>query len=284
MEIINRRQRISALARKLHRENKTIGLVPTMGALHDGHLALVQEARQKADIVIVSIFVNPVQFNEKEDFERYPRDLTADAALLAGYQVDYVFAPDADEIYPPGFATYVFVEDLTDPLEGAARPGHFRGVATVVSILFNLIRPDTAYFGQKDAQQVSVIERLTKDLAFGTEIVTVPTVRDETGLALSSRNSLLSSDEKAAATVINQALSQARSAFADGERNASRLTEIVCEMLKSEPLALVDYVAAVDRMTLEPVDKIGENPVLIAVAVRFGKTRLIDNVILDARQ
>ena len=171
MEIINRRQRMASLARKLRRENKTIGFVPTMGALHEGHLSLVKEARQMCDIVIVSIFVNPTQFNEKKDFEKYPRDLTADAALLTEYQVDYIFAPDAEEIYGENFSTYVYVENLTETLEGASRPGHFRGVATVVTILFNTIRPDFAFFGQKDAQQVAVIKRLTKDLGFDTEIV-----------------------------------------------------------------------------------------------------------------
>jgi pantoate--beta-alanine ligase len=284
MEIINRRARMSSLARKLRRENKTIGFVPTMGALHEGHLALVKEARQMCDIVIASIFVNPAQFNEQKDFDRYPRDLTSDAALLTEYQVDYIFAPDADEIYPSGFSTYVYVENLTETLEGASRPGHFRGVATVVTILLNTIRPDFAFFGQKDAQQVAVIKRLTIDLGFDTEIVVVPIVREETGLAMSSRNSLLSVEERQKASIIFKGLRQAKIAARDGERNAAILAEIVRKTIETEPLAAVDYVAVVDNETLEPVEKVGENAVLIAVAARFGKVRLIDNTVLNRKQ
>ncbi|HEY0429137.1 MAG TPA: pantoate--beta-alanine ligase [Pyrinomonadaceae bacterium] len=284
MEIINRRPRMASLARKLRRENKTIGFVPTMGALHEGHLRLVEEARQMCDIVIVSIFVNPVQFNEKEDFAKYPRDLTADAALLTEYQVDYVFAPDREEVYPEGFSTYVYVENLTETLEGASRPGHFRGVATVVTILFNTIRPDFAFFGQKDAQQVSIIRRLAQDLGFDAEIVVLPTVREESGLAMSSRNALLSEDERKKASIIYKGLREAKLAAKNGERNAALLAEIVREAIEKEPLAQIDYVAVVDNETLEPIEKIGEKPVLIAVAARFGKVRLIDNTILNRKQ
>jgi pantoate--beta-alanine ligase len=284
MEIINRKQRMASLARKLRRENKTIGFVPTMGALHEGHLKLVEEARQMCDIVIVSIFVNPAQFNDKKDLEKYPRDLTSDAALLTQYQVDYIFTPDEAEIYPEGFSTYVYVENLTETLEGASRPGHFRGVATVVTILFNTIRPDFAFFGQKDAQQVAVIKRLTIDLGFDTEIVVVPIVREETGLAMSSRNALLSPDERLRASIIYKGLREAKLAARDGERNAANLAEIVRQTIETEPLALVDYVAVVDNETLEPVEKIGESPVLIAVAVRFGNVRLIDNTVLNRKQ
>ncbi len=283
MEIINRRARMSSLARKLRRENKTIGFVPTMGALHKGHLSLVEEARQMCDIVIVSIFVNPAQFNEKSDLEKYPRDLTADAALLSEFQVDYIYAPDTAEIYPEGFATHVYVEHLTETMEGASRPGHFRGVATVVTILFNTIRPDYAFFGQKDAQQVAVIKRLSRDLGFDTEIVVGKIVREESGLAMSSRNSLLNQDERARASIIYQALRQAKIAARDGERNAARLAEIVREKILSEPLAQLEYVAVADSETLEPIDKIGENGALIAVAARFGSVRLIDNTILNRR-
>jgi pantoate--beta-alanine ligase len=275
---------MASLARKLRRENKTIGFVPTMGALHEGHLRLVEEARQMCDIVIVSIFVNPVQFNEKEDFAKYPRDLTADAALLTEYQVDYVFAPDREEVYPEGFSTYVYVENLTETLEGASRPGHFRGVATVVTILFNTIRPDFAFFGQKDAQQVSIIRRLAQDLGFDAEIVVLPTVREESGLAMSSRNALLSEDERKKASIIYKGLREAKLAAKNGERNAALLAEIVREAIEKEPLAQIDYVAVVDNETLEPIEKIGEKPVLIAVAARFGKVRLIDNTILNRKQ
>lgn len=283
MEIINRRARMSSLTRKLRRENKTIGFVPTMGALHQGHLSLVEEARQMCDIVIVSIFVNPAQFNDPKDLEKYPRDLTADAALLSEYQVDYIYAPEPTEIYPEGFSTYVYVENLTETLEGASRPGHFRGVATVVTILFNTMRPDYAFFGQKDAQQVAVIKRLTKDLGFDTEIVVGKTVREESGLAMSSRNTLLSQDERQKASIIYQALREAKIAIRNGERNAVKLAQIVREKIESEPLAQIDYVAIVDNETLEPVERIGEDAALIAVAARFGTVRLIDNTILNRK-
>jgi len=280
MEIINRRARMASLARKLRRENKTIGFVPTMGALHEGHLRLVEEARQMCDIVIVSIFINPAQFNDPKDLNKYPRDLTNDAALLTEYQVDYIFAPETQEIYGENFSTFVYVENLTENLEGASRPGHFRGVATVVTILFNTIRPDFAFFGQKDAQQVAVIKRLTQDLGFDTEIVVVKTVREESGLAMSSRNARLSSDERQRASIIFQALRKAKLAAKEGERNAQRLAEIVREKIETESLAQIDYVAVVDNETLEPVEKIGVDAVLIAVAVRFGTTRLIDNTVI----
>ena len=284
MEIINRRQRMASIARKLRRENKTVAFVPTMGALHEGHLALVKEARHSSDIVIVSIFVNPEQFNDKSDLERYPRDITGDAALLAGYEVDYIFAPEEHEIYPEGFSTYVYVEGISEGLEGASRPGHFRGVATVVAILFNAIRPDFAYFGQKDAQQVAVIRRMTTDLGFETEIVVVPTVREESGLALSSRNRILSKEEREKASVIFTGLREAKVAYKQGERSAARLIQIVEERIGTEPLATVDYVSVVDGRTLEPVEKVGDGETLIAVAVRFGEVRLIDNVVLNRGQ
>ncbi len=283
MEIINRRARMTSLTRKLRRENKTIGFVPTMGALHAGHLSLVEEARQMCDVVIVSIFVNPAQFNETTDFAKYPRDLTADAELLTEYQVDYIFAPEEQEIYGENFSTYVYVEHLTETLEGASRPGHFRGVATVVTILFNTMRPDYAFFGQKDAQQVAVIKRLTKDLGFDTEIIVGRTIREESGLAMSSRNALLSPEQRQKASIIYQALRKAKIAVREGERNAVRLAEIVREKIEIEPLAQIDYVAVVDNETLEPLEKIGENAALIAVAARFGNTRLIDNTIVNRK-
>jgi pantoate--beta-alanine ligase len=284
MEIINRRQRMASLTRKIRRENKTIGFVPTMGALHEGHLRLVSEARQMCDVVIVSIFVNPTQFNDKSDLEKYPRDLTADAAMLAEYSVDYIFAPEITEIYPNGASTFVYVEGLSEKLEGASRPGHFRGVATVVTILFNTIRPDFAFFGQKDAQQVAVIKQFTHDLGFETEIIIVPTIREENGLAMSSRNERLTSEERQKASIIYQSLREAKIAFKNGERNALNLEQIVREKVQAEPLALIDYVAVVDNQTLEPIEKIGDNEVLIAVAVNFGDVRLIDNTVLNRKQ
>lgn len=273
-----------SISRKLRREEKTVGFVPTMGALHKGHLELVKEARQSCDIVIVSIFVNPTQFNERGDLEKYPRDLTGDAAMLADYDVDYIFAPDENEIYPDGFSTYVNVESVTAGFEGASRPNHFRGVATVVTILFNTIRPDRAFFGQKDAQQVAVIKRLTTDLGFETEIVVVATVREESGLALSSRNARLTDEERERSVIIIEALREAKLAFKKGERNASDLAEIVKKRIAGEPLAKLDYVAVVDRDSLQPLEKIGDEEALILVAVQFSDVRLIDNVILNRKQ
>jgi pantoate--beta-alanine ligase len=283
MEIINRRQRMSSVARKIRRDqDRTIGLVPTMGALHEGHLSLVREARRMCDVVVVSVFVNPTQFGPGEDFERYPRDLTKDTALLTDYNVDFIFAPPIEEIYPRGFATYVNVEGLSDQLEGAARPGHFRGVATVVTILLNVVRPDFAFFGQKDAQQAVIIRRLVRDLAFETEIIVLPTVREDSGLAMSSRNLYLKPEEQQAAGVIHRALRKAKETYKSGERNGARLAELVRTTIQTEPSARVDYVSVTDAETLEKVDRIDERPVLIAVAAYVGKTRLIDNTTLNS--
>ena len=284
MEIINRRQRMFSISRKLRREAKTVGFVATMGALHAGHLTLVRAARAANDVVIVSIFVNAKQFGNSVDLEEYPRDLTADAAMLAEYEVDYIFAPDEHEIYPDGFSTYVNVEGLTETLEGSSRPGHFRGVATVVTILFNTVRPDRAYFGRKDAQQVTVIKRLTNDLGFEIEIVTIPTVREESGLALSSRNELLSPEQRAKASVIIQSLREAKLAFKQGERDASDLAQIVRDRIAAEPTARLDYVAIVNGDSLQSIDRIGDEETLIVIAVYFGNVRLIDNVVLNRKQ
>lgn len=277
---------MSSVARKLRREeDKTIGLVPTMGALHEGHLSLVREARRMCDVVVVSVFVNPAQFGPGEDFTRYPRDLTKDTALLTDYNVDYIFAPSVEEIYPKSFSTYVTVEGLSEPLEGVSRPGHFRGVATVVTILLNTVRPDFAFFGQKDAQQALIVKRLVRDLAFDTEIVVLPIVREASGLALSSRNAYLSEEDRRAATVIYRALQKAEAAFDAGERSAKAITEIVRKVIETEPRARLDYVSVTDAETLERIDKIEDRAALVAVAVYFGKTRLIDNTVLQpARQ
>jgi len=281
MEIINRRKRMSSVARRLRREeNRTIGFVPTMGALHQGHLSLVHEARAMCDVVVVSVFVNPTQFGPAEDFSAYPRDLTRDSALMAEYNVDYVFAPTVEEVYPPGFSTYVTVEGISDQLEGASRPGHFRGVTTVVAILLNTIKPDFVFFGQKDAQQSVIIKRMVRDLNFPTEIVVLPIVREESGLAMSSRNNYLKNDERKAAAVLHRALSKARAAYDDGEHNAARLIELVRSTIEQEPLARIDYLSANDTDTFEKLDRIDERPALLSVAVFIGKTRLIDNVVL----
>jgi pantoate--beta-alanine ligase len=282
MEIITRRKRMASVTRKARREQDcTIGLVPTMGALHEGHLSLVREARRLCDLVVVSIFVNPTQFGPAEDFTRYPRDLTRDTALLTECNVDYIFAPAVEEIYPPGFTTYVNVEGVSERLEGASRPGHFRGVATVVTKLLNIARPDFAFFGQKDAQQTVVIRRLAADLALDTEIVVRPTLRDPDGLAMSSRNAYLTVEERAAAPVIYRALQKAETLYGQGERNAATLIETVGGMILREPLARLDYVAVTDAETLEPLDALDEErAALVSLAAHFGKTRLIDNVVL----
>ncbi len=274
---------MNSVARKLRREeDKTIGLVPTMGALHEGHLSLVREARRMCDVVVVSVFVNPAQFGPGEDFERYPRDLTNDTTKLADYNVDYIFAPAVEEIYQKGFSTYVTVEGLSEPMEGVARPGHFRGVATVLTVLFNSIRPDFAFFGQKDAQQTLVVRRLVKDLAFDIEVVVLPTVREQSGLALSSRNAYLVEEDRRAAPVLYRALSQAKEVYKEGERNAKRLAETVRAQVEAEPRARLEYVSVVDADTMEKLERIPEDrPVLIALAARLGNTRLIYNIIIQ---
>lgn len=282
MEIINRRQRMSSVARKIRRDqDRTIGLVPTMGALHEGHLSLVREARRMCDVVVVSVFVNPTQFGPSEDYEDYPRDLTKDTALLTDYNVDYIFAPAAEEIYPKDFSTYVNVGGLSKLLEGESRPGHFRGVATVVAILLNTVRPDFAFFGQKDAQQAVIIKRMVRDLAFDTEIVVSATVREDSGLAISSRNLYLDAEEQQSAAVIHRALKQAREIYKKGERHAGKIAEIVRTTIETEPRVRVDYVSVVDAETLEKLDKLDERPMLVAVAAYVGKTRLIDNTMLN---
>lgn len=282
MEIINRRQRMTSVARKIRREqDRTIGLVPTMGALHEGHLSLVREARRMCDVVVVSVFVNPTQFGPSEDYEHYPRDLTKDTALLTDYNVDYIFAPAAEEIYPKDFSTYVNVGGLSKLLEGEQRPGHFRGVATVVAILLNTVRPDFAFFGQKDAQQALIIKRMIRDLAFDSEIVVLPTVREDSGLAISSRNLYLDAEEQSSAAVIHRGLVQAKELYKKGERHAGKLADVVRSTIDTEPRVRVDYVSVVDGETLDKLDKLDERPILIAVAAYVGKTRLIDNIVLN---
>jgi len=281
MEIITSRQRMMFVAREIRREgNRTIGLVPTMGALHEGHLSLVRTARAKCDVVVVSVFVNPAQFGPKEDFASYPRDLARDSALLAQCDVDYVFAPEVEEIYPSGFSTYVTVEGLSEGLEGASRPGHFRGVTTVVALLLNIIRPDFAFFGQKDAQQAIVIKQMVRDLAFDSQVVVLPTARADSGLALSSRNDYLDDRQRKAATVLYRGLSRAAAEYDNGERSAARLIEVVKSTIQKEPLARIDYVSINDAETLEKLDKIEDRGALVSLAVLIGKSRLIDNVVL----
>lgn len=255
-----------------------LGLVPTMGYLHEGHLDLVRRSVRENALTVVSIFVNPAQFGPGEDFERYPRDEERDFALLRHAGVDAVYVPAPGVMYPDGYQTYVIVEQVTRPLEGEARPGHFRGVATVVLKLFNAVEPDRAYFGKKDAQQLRVIQRMATDLDLPVEIVPCETVREPDGLAMSSRNVYLSPSERQLAPVICQALTAAKVAFAAGERDAGKLRDIVRARIAAAPAAVIDYVSVADGLTLEELALRLERPALISVAVRFGETRLIDNV------
>ncbi len=260
-----------------------LGLVPTMGFLHAGHLSLVRQAKAECGFVAATIFVNPTQFGPSEDFSSYPRDPERDLELLREAGCDLVWLPTVAEIYPPDFSTYIVVEGVADPLEGARRPGHFRGVATVVVKLFNVVQPTRAYFGQKDAQQTVVIRQMVRDLALPVEVVVAPTVREADGLALSSRNVYLSPAQRAAAPVLYRALSQAAQLHASGERSAEALREALRSVLAAEPLAEVDYVSAADPLTLQELDVVDRGGALLSLAVRIGKTRLIDNLLLETR-
>ena len=256
-----------------------LGLVPTMGALHAGHLSLVARARKENEHAAASIFVNPAQFGPGEDLATYPRALDGDLGLLASLGVDAVWAPSPNDVYPPGFQTWIAVEGVAAPLEGARRPGHFRGVATVVAKLLNIFQPERAYFGQKDAQQVAVIRRMVQDLALPVDVVVCPTVREKDGLALSSRNVHLGPDERRAAPVLHRALEAAGAAFDSGERDAGRLRAVLTRTLAAEPLVEVDYVSVADAATLAELDRV-EGAALVSLAARIGNTRLIDNIVL----
>jgi len=273
-------QEVRARLRTPHATGKPVGFFPTMGALHEGHLTPMRRARAANDFVVVSIFVNPTQFPPGEDFARYPRDLDADARLCASVGVDLVFAPSVEEMYPPGDATWV---EVTGPLvEGMCaphRPGHFRGVTTVCARLFNIIQPDRAYFGEKDYQQLRVVTQMVRDLKFPLEIVPVPTVREPSGLALSSRNAYLTPDERRAAEVLSRALRRAEEAYAAGERDPAALERLAADVIRSEPLARLQYVELRDAETLTCVPR-ADRPVVLAVAAFVGPARLIDNIIL----
>ncbi len=278
MELVRRVHQMQEIARRERTKGNKIGFVPTMGYLHDGHLSLIRRVKDVADVTVVSVFVNPTQFAPHEDFARYPRDLARDADLCVAEGVDYLFAPETSEMYPRGACTYVEVEGLSRLLEGASRPGHFRGVATVVLKLFEIVKPHVAAFGQKDAQQAIIVQRMVRDLMLDVEILVLPTVRDEDGVALSSRNVYLSPEERRAARAIPRALEEAGRRVAQGERDAEALVARVREVLEGEPLLRVDYVALVD-MTLQPVREM-KGEMLLALAVYAGRTRLIDNAIL----
>jgi pantoate--beta-alanine ligase len=264
-------------ARQARVESRIIGFVPTMGALHEGHTALVQRAKQECSPVIASIFVNPKQFGPNEDFAKYPRKLESDSEKFSAAGVDILFLPDAAEIYPSGFRTYVTVEGLSDRLEGRSRPGHFRGVATVVMKLLEIVQPHYAYFGRKDAQQVRIISQMVRDLNLDTEIVVCPIIREPDGLALSSRNAYLNADERRAATVLHRALAAARAQLTEGVRDALQLQTTMRKVIAAEPLATVDYAEIVDAEAFEPIMRIAR-PCYALLAVFVGKTRLIDNL------
>jgi len=257
----------------------SVGFVPTMGYLHEGHLALIKQARAENSIVVASIFVNPTQFGPTEDFKTYPRNTERDLALLEKERTDIVFMPSAEEMYPERFSSWVEVEKVTDRLEGSCRPGHFKGVATVVAKLFNIVEPTRAYFGQKDAQQALVIKKMVADLNMNLEVIVAPTVRESDGLAMSSRNVYLNAQERQAATVLVKALTLARNLWGKGERNAETIRQEMISLISKEPLAKIEYVSIADTQTLEELTEI-DKPALASLAVRIGKTRLIDNIVL----
>jgi pantoate--beta-alanine ligase len=276
MKIIVSPKEIQTYCNQVRAEGKTIGLVPTMGAFHDGHLSLMRSARVENDLVVTSIFVNPTQFGPKEDFNAYPRDLESDSKLASQVGVDVIFAPTVNDMYPNGYATFVNVERITEKLCGASRPGHFRGVTTVVAKLFNIIRPHKAYFGQKDAQQCVVIKRMAEDLNFDIDILIMPTIRETDGLAMSSRNKYLNVQERQSALVLSKSLSMAQDMIKSGQINVVDILHNMKQMIEAEPLAKIDYISIVDGETLDDIREIKANT-LIALAVFIGKTRLIDN-------
>jgi pantoate--beta-alanine ligase len=272
---------MKAAVAEMRGKRRTIGFVPTMGDLHEGHLSLVRECRKRADVTVVSIFVNPLQFGPHEDFRRYPRNPERDASLLEKESVDILFLPENAEMYPEGYRASVEVAGLQDKLCGRSRPGHFKGVATVVLKLFNIVRPDYAFFGQKDAQQVVILRKMVEDLNADVEIRAMPIIRDPDGLAMSSRNTYLSAEERRAALVLSKSLEEARRTFEKGERAAGPIRERLSRTIAAEPLARIDYVDIVDLSTLKPVERI-DGEALVALAVYVGKTRLIDNTILGS--
>lgn len=272
---------ISEIGKKLHEErlqNCSIGFVPTMGFFHHGHMALMKKAREENNVVVVSIFVNPTQFGEGEDLESYPQDLERDSEIAEQLGVDYLFTPAANQIYTADYQTFVEVEKLSRPLCGKARPGHFKGVATVVLKLFNIIDPDRAYFGLKDYQQYRLVERMVLDLNLRVEIKAVPTVRDEDGLAASSRNSYLTYDEREEAAVLFRALNKAKELYEKGTNSSADLISGALDMINKRPLVQLEYMEIVERKTLQPIEKVVKNNTLIAIAAKVGKARLIDNI------
>jgi pantoate--beta-alanine ligase len=282
LEIIHTIDWMKQAARRAKAEGRSAGFVPTMGALHAGHMALVRTALAESQPVIASIFVNPTQFGPSEDFQKYPRTLEADSKKLEDAGVDYLFAPDPSEIYPLGFRTWVNVEGLSDRLEGKIRPGHFRGVSTIVLKLLEIVQPQKAYLGRKDAQQARIIQQMARDLHLDSEIIVCPIVREPDGLAMSSRNAYLSPAQRRAATILFRAMDSARNSITRGERDALRITAAIRDMLRTEPLAETEYVELVDAATLEPVTRL-RGECLTLLAVRIGDVRLIDNLLIEER-
>jgi pantoate--beta-alanine ligase len=279
MQLVHSIAETRAALRKLRAQNRTVGLVPTMGALHVGHISLVRAARAQSEVVVATIFVNPTQFAPNEDFSKYPRTFEEDCRLLEQEGVDFLFAPTAEEMYPPGASTFVEVGGISDRLDGVSRPGHFRGVATIVAKLFHIVGPDRAFFGQKDAAQVAVLRSMVRDLNFPLEIVVCPTVREPDGLALSSRNRYLSPAERQIALTLRRTLTEIEKRATQGENRSSRLIETGLEVLSRTPEVRLDYLKIVDPDTLEDVDEI-RNGALVAIAVWVGATRLIDNIVV----
>ena len=273
-------EKINDMRRLRQQLTEPVGLVPTMGYLHEGHLALVRQARTENLSVVASIFVNPAQFGPREDFKQYPRNTQRDLALLEKEKADIVFMPSLVEMYPAQFSSWVGVGKITERLEGAARPGHFRGVTTIVAKLFNIVQPTRAYFGQKDAQQAIVIKKMVADLNMNLKIVTVPTVREPDGLAMSSRNAYLNPQQRQAALVLHQALNLTQKLWSQGEKDAERIRQEMKALIKKQPLAIIDYVSIADNETLDELDTVSP-PALVSLAVKVGKTRLIDNIVLE---
>lgn len=276
MRVVNTIKEVRDIIKNWKREGLSVGLVPTMGYLHEGHGSLIEAAHKDNDKVVVSVFVNPIQFGPTEDLDKYPRDLERDSKIVEDFGGDLIFTPTPSEMYLEDFASFVEVSNLTEGLCGAKRPGHFRGVCTVVTKLFNIVTPDKAYFGEKDAQQLAVIKKMVRDLNVPIEIVGCPIIREADGLAKSSRNVYLSSEERTAALILSKSLSKAKEALNNGERASKSLSQLIIDTLSSEPLAKIDYVEIVDSLSLMPVENI-EKDILIALAVYIGKTRLIDN-------
>ncbi|HEY6968072.1 MAG TPA: pantoate--beta-alanine ligase [Candidatus Angelobacter sp.] len=279
MLILSSAAEMTAVSKEARRSGKRVGLVPTMGALHEGHLSLVRAARTQSDVVAVSIFVNPTQFGPKEDFSKYPRTFEKDAALLQAEKVDFLFNPSVEEMYPGGSPTWVIVEGLSEKLDGRSRPGHFRGVTTVVSKLFNIVQPDLAFFGQKDAAQAAVIRKMVRDLDFDVRIVVCPIVREKDGLAMSSRNVYLSPEQRKQATVLYRSLMRVQTRADQGEREAAKLVSTGKQVIAEEPQVRLDFFEIVNWETLDPVPDISKGA-LVAAAAYVGETRLIDNVVL----